>query len=145
MLTLQRNAWRITISIRCYTDDMEFLLVFLISFVVLIGVALAFAFGKTPAYRPSRTDILQLLDDVINKNASVERWELFLSLPISNDPALENIRQRCLVVAFGDDQTPAAGEGINGAILDKRGQARLREVKISLEALIAEEPGSKWF
>ncbi|MCP4597285.1 hypothetical protein [Neptuniibacter sp.] len=124
---------------------MEFVVVFLISFFVLIGVALAFAFGKTPAYRPSRTDILQLLGDVINKNASVERWELFLSLPISNDPALENIRQRCLVIAFGDDQTPAAGEGINGAILDKRGQARLREVMMSLETLIAEEPGSKWF
>ncbi len=124
---------------------MEFLLVFLISFFVLLGVALAFAFGKTPAYRPSRTEIRKLLDNVINKKASIERWELFLSLPISNDLALEGIRQRCLVIAFGDDQTPAAGEGINGAILDKRGQARLREVIVSLDKLVLEEPSSKWF
>lgn len=124
---------------------MEFLLVFLISFFVLIGVALAFAFGKSPAYRPSRPEILKLLTDVMEENASVERWELFLSLPISNDSDLENIRQRCLVIAFGDEELPAAGEGINGAILDRRGLARLREVAASLEKLIDEEPASKWF
>ncbi|WP_286240086.1 hypothetical protein [Neptuniibacter halophilus] len=124
---------------------MEFVVVFVVSFLVLAGVAVAFALGKPPAYRPERQQIMQLLLDVENKQASTERWELFLSLPIGHDPELEQIRRQCLVIAYGDGDQPAAREGINGALFDQAGMLRLRPVMLQLKKLIDQEPSSTWF
>lgn len=124
---------------------MEFLLVFAITFIVLIGAALAFTLGRPPAYRPTRSQIMQLLVDVQEKKASVERWELFLSLPISHDPDLEKIRAMCVVVAFGDGADSAAQAGVNGALYDKEGMQRIRAIAVKLHKLIQAEPVSKWF
>ncbi|WP_415883352.1 hypothetical protein ACMXYX_02155 [Neptuniibacter sp. QD72_48] len=124
---------------------MEFLLVFLISFIVLVGVALAFALGKPPTYRPSRAEIMALLVDLMEKRLEVARWEMFLSLPILHDPELENIRKGCLVVAFGDNEHPPAGEGLSGAIYDRDGIQRIRVIAVKLDHLIKSEPSSKLF
>ncbi|MGH1461021.1 MAG: hypothetical protein ACRBB6_03195 [Neptuniibacter sp.] len=124
---------------------MEFFLVFILSFFVLLTVAVAFAFGKPPAYRPSRAEILNLLGDVIERKAAIERWEMFLSLPINHDPELEQVRQQCLVIAYGDDESPAAGEGIEKFIFDRRGMVRIKEVFNGLEQLIKHQPISKVF
>lgn len=124
---------------------MEFLIVFAISFLILVGVAIAFALGRPPTYRPTRSEIMQLLVDLMDKKLELARWEMFLSLPIHHDPELEQIRTECLLVAFGDEFEPAAKEGINGAIYDKEGLARIRIVAAKLNKLIQSEPASKLF
>lgn len=124
---------------------MEFLLVFVISFIVLVGVALAFALGKPPTYRPSRTEVMALLVDLMEKRLEIARWEMFLSLPILHDPELENIRKGCLVVAFGDNEHPPAGEGLSGSIYDRDGIQRIRVLAVKLDHLIKSEPSSKLF
>ena len=124
---------------------MEFFVVFIVSLVVLTGVALALSFGKPPAYRPNREKIYRLLSDVLEKTATAEEWELFLSLPISHDPELELLRQDCVVIAYGDYDVEPAKAGINGAIFDKRGFARLQEVRNRLDKLMQSEPLSRWF
>lgn len=122
---------------------MEFLIVFVVSFIVLIGVSLAFVFGKPPTYRPARSEILQLLVDVSESNASMERWELFLSLPIAHDPPLDQIRQECLDILDDSNIGMLKHEGINGAILDKEGMLKLREISARLHQLIKADEGSK--
>ncbi len=124
---------------------MEFLIAFVISFIVLLAVAVSFVLGKPPTYRPSRQEISNLLIDVLEKKASVERWEMFLSLPINHDPELEEIREQCLVIAYGDDELAPSGEGIDEGIFDKRGMARIKEVSNKLDQLIRSEPVSKFF
>ena len=124
---------------------MEFFLVFLVSFIVLVAVALSFAFGKPPAYRPTRHEIFQLLVDVQNNNASIEAWEMFLSLPINHDPELEKVREACILVAFGDEVTPPAGEGLAGSIFDKEGMLRIRSIAVTLKSLLDSQPTSKTF
>lgn len=124
---------------------MEFLFVFLVSFVVLLIVALALVFGRSPTYRPSRASVLALLQRVVERQARIEEWELFLSLPVNHDPDLEAIRQQCLIITHGDDSCAPAGEGLNGAIFDHRGMLRLLEVIKRLRQLIEAEPASKLF
>lgn len=129
----------------CYIKGMEFLFVITVSFFLLIAVAVAFTFGRPPVYRPDRELVLNLLIDVMDKKASIERWELFLSLPISHDPKLEEIRQRCLVIAYGDDADTASGEGIDGALFDREGMQRIMKVSEDLNQLIYSSPISKRF
>ena len=124
---------------------MEFLLVFALSFLILLGVALALTLGRPPSYRPSRSEILALLVSVMEKRASIAEWEMFLSLPINHDPALENIRQQCLLLIEGNGDQPPAGEGLDGAILDKGGMERLRAIAAGLHRLLESEPGSRLF
>lgn len=124
---------------------MEFIVVFLVSLVVLLAVALSLVLGKPPTYRPTRPQIMKLLTDVLERKASVERWEMFLSLPVSHDPELEQVRQQCLVIAYGGEGIPAAQDGMNGAIFDRRGLARLNEVAQKLKKIIDAEPVSKLF
>ncbi|WP_067866613.1 hypothetical protein [Neptuniibacter marinus] len=121
----------------------EFILVFFISLLVLLGVALALAFGKAPTYRPSRQEILSLLVDVMEKSASTERWEMFLSLPINHDPELENIRKECLLLVFNGEGELT--EGINGALLNKATMAELRAIAARLNGMVKAEPISKLF
>lgn len=124
---------------------MEFIFVFVISFFILSAVAIALALGRPPTYRPSRKEIAQLLLDVIEKKASTERWEMFLSLPINHDPELEEIREQCLIIAYGDENSRPSGEGIDGGIFDRRGNLRIQEVLTRLTILIKAEPVSKFF
>ncbi|WP_415890147.1 hypothetical protein ACMXYV_02150 [Neptuniibacter sp. SY11_33] len=124
---------------------MEFILVFVISFIVLVGVALAFALGKPPTYRPSRAEVMTILVDLMEKRLEVARWEMFLSLPILHDPELEEIRKDCLIVAFGGIDKPPAGEGLSGAIYDRDGLKRIRVLAVKLDHLIKSEPTSKLF
>ena len=124
---------------------MEFFIAFFVSFLVLISVATALALGRKPTYRPSKQEVLVLLKSVLDNTERVERWELFLSLPIPHDEQLETIREKCLIIAFGEGDIPAAGEGLNGAVFDSEGMKRLSDVVVELEGIIRNEPQSKWF
>lgn len=124
---------------------MEFFIVFFVSLLVLICVALSLLLGKAPTYRPERESVHKLLLAVVSKHAVNDEWELFLSLPISHDPELESVRQRCLTLTYGDYDIPPAGEGLNGAIFDKRGMLRLKEIIAAFEKVLAEQPNYRIF
>ncbi len=119
---------------------MELLLIFGITLLVLIGLVLALAFGRPPAYRPSRRDVLALLQDVANGRAREDQWYLFLSLPVTHDPVLEGFRQRCLLIDEGDEKRPPSGPGIDDNIYCKEGRARIASLAKELAAIIQREP-----
>jgi hypothetical protein len=61
-------------------------------------------------------------------------------MPLRHDPELEEIRLRCLVLQEGDDDTPAAGEGVDEHLFDRAGRSRLRVIVDDLQQLIARDP-----
>ena len=119
---------------------MEMIVVFVVTLIVLIGLALALAFGRPPTYRPGRGETLTLLKDVIAGTASEEAWQLFLSVPVMHDPVLETLREQCVEIDEGSDEHAPCGAGINGFIYGQEGRERLALLAKELEQLIAKEP-----
>ncbi|ANG64478.1 hypothetical protein A8C75_19720 [Marinobacterium aestuarii] len=103
-------------------------------------MAAALYFGRAPTYRPSRAEILALLQGVLEGTTTWQRWDLYVGMPMRHDPELEAIRLRCLVLQEGDDNEPAAGEGIDGYLFDRAGRERLRSIVDDLTDLIAKDP-----
>ncbi len=119
---------------------MEFLSVFVLTLIVLVGLVLLLQFGRVPSYRPTRHAVRELLAGVLARSTSSEAWEMFLGLPIVHDEELEQIRRRCLQIHEGDGRQPAAGEGIDGYLYDRAGRERMAQVLAELDRLIAAEP-----
>lgn len=122
---------------------MEFVAVFAVTLLIIVGLALALVFGRSPTYRPSRADILKLLQGVADDSARPEHWQLFLGMPILHDPALEEIRQLCVQIDEGDDDQPGAQPGLN--IYNRAGRERIGKVAEKLAVLISKEPVYKDF
>lgn len=119
---------------------MAFLAAFAITLVFLCLMAAALHFGRAPTYRPSRAEILALLQGVLDGSTTRQRWDLYVGMPMQHDPDLEAIRQRCLVLQEGDENEPAAGEGIDDYLFDRAGRERLRSIVDDLTDLIARDP-----
>lgn len=119
---------------------MEFIAAFAVTLLVLCLMAAALHFGRSPTYRPSRQDIQRLLLGVLEGSTTREQWDLFVGLPIHHDPELEAIRHRCVALQEGDDDLPAAGEGLDGYLFDRAGRERLAAIIADLKQLIAREP-----
>ncbi len=119
---------------------MEFIAAFVVTLLVLCLMALALHFGRSPMYRPSRPEVLELLQGVVEGSTSRERWDLFIGLPMHHDPELEAIRRRCLALQEGDDDEYAAGEGLDGYLFDRDGRERMARIVADLRHLIDREP-----
>lgn len=124
---------------------MTFLAAFAITLVLLCLMAVALYFGRAPTYRPSRPEVLELLQGVLQGTTSRQRWDLFVGLPLRHDPELELIRLRCVVLQEGDEHEPAAGEGVDSYLFDRAGRARLGKIVEDLQALIAKDPVYRQF
>ena len=114
----------------------EFLLVFLVTLLVVAGVALALIFGKAPVYRPTQESVQTLLTQLLEGEASEQEWQFFLDMPIRHDPDLEALRQECIEMYEQFGLRPRH----NKARLNEAGQIRLRH-KISK----LEQSGSRTF
>jgi hypothetical protein len=117
-----------------------FLAAFAVTLVILCLMAAALYFGRAPTYRPSRAEVLALLQGVLDGTTTRQQWDLYVGMPLRHDPELEEIRLRCLVLQEGNDREPAAGEGIDEHLFDRAGRARLGVIVDDLKRLIAKDP-----
>ncbi len=74
----------------------DFLIVFMVTFLVIAGVATAMIFGKSPVYQPSQQDIQELLTSLIDGQLTDTKWQFFLGMPIRHDEQLEQLRLKCV-------------------------------------------------
>lgn len=114
----------------------DFLVVFGVTLIVILGVTLAMAFGRAPGYRPSRDSIQTLLTQMLEGQASDQQWRFFLDMPIRHDPELEKLRLECIEMQEQYGLRPRNDR----ARLTEAGQIRLRHKLNQLE-----QGGSKTF
>ncbi|MFG1497720.1 hypothetical protein ABMA57_13895 [Saccharospirillum sp. HFRX-1] len=107
----------------------ELLLVFVVTAVVIGGVALALIFGSAPVYRPTTETIQSLMTSLLDGEADAQQWQFFLDMPIRHDPELENLRLECAQMQAQYGRRPRNGK----ARLDEAGQIRLRHKLNRLE------------
>ena len=119
---------------------LEFLLTFVVSFVLVAGLVLALMYGRPPSWRPDRKRVLSLMQEIQQGTARREEWEMFIGIAALHDPELEAIRRRCVALHEGDDKHPPAREGLEPYLYDREARARLALIMADLEQLIASEP-----
>lgn len=107
----------------------EFLVVFVVTFLVVSGVALAMMLGRTPVYRPEPADIQSTLTRMLEGTLTENEWEFFINMPIHHDEQLDTIRQRCQRANEDFGLFPRAGK----ARIKEEGKIRLRHILNTLE------------
>lgn len=108
---------------------LELLVVFLVTALVLAGVALALVFGQAPVYRPTSESIQTLMTQLLEGEADEQQWQFFLDMPIRHDPELEALRLECAEMHEQFGRRPRNGK----ARLNEAGQIRLRHKLNQLE------------
>lgn len=108
---------------------LEFLLVFAVTFLVILGVTMALVFGKAPVYRPTKEEIQVLLTSLLDGTLAEQEWQFFLDMPIRHDAELETIRERCLQL----QETQALRPKNQKARLQEGGLIRIRYILNQLE------------
>lgn len=106
------------------------LLLSIIGFAVVLAVLF---WVRTPRYRIERANVIALLELVLAGRATENDWRVFASVPLRHDPALDDIRDRCLEV---EEREYRGGEPPKH-LFSKQG---LEELQTLLEELRALEP-----
>lgn len=119
---------------------MEILITFLFSLIVIGLLAIVVARSPRSRYRPSRADVVALLQAVINGTAQQAQWDLFIGYPMHHDPELDRIRLRCAALTQGDPDTEPMASGLGDYLFDRAGREQIAEVLKQLQELIANEP-----
>lgn len=102
--------------------------------VAVFAVVLAVLFWvRTPRYRIERENVIALLRLVLAHRASENDWRVFVSVPLRNNPLLDEVRERCAEIEEREYLGHASSRS-DGALFTDRGMAELRELLEELEA-----------
>lgn len=107
----------------------DFLVVFVVTFLVVGGVALAMMLGRTPVYRPDEAHVQSVLSRMLEGELDENEWEFFINMPIHHDPDLDDIREKCRLANEEFGLWARHGR----ARLKEGGQIRLRHLLNGLE------------
>jgi hypothetical protein len=114
----------------------EFLVVFIVTLLIVTGVAAALVFGRAPVYRPDTEHIQSLLTRMLEGSLPETEWDFFIGMPIRHDESLEVIRTQCSETY--EQYSIRARSG--NARMKEEGLIRLRHILVRLES-----NGSKTF
>ena len=114
----------------------DFLVIFVVTLLVVGGVATALVFGRAPVYRPEVDQIQTILTRMLEGTLPETEWDFFVGMPIRHDEALEAIRLACAETYEQHVLRARAGN----ARMKESGLIRLRHILARLEAA-----GSKTF
>lgn len=73
----------------------EFVVIFIVTFIVIIGVTAAMVFGRPPVYRPDIAHVQSVLTRMLEGGLSESEWDFFIEMPIRHDERLDRIRLSC--------------------------------------------------
>ncbi len=73
----------------------DFAIVFVVTFLVIGGVALALVFGRSPVYRPDDEKLQSILTRLLEGQLHENEWHFFVDMPILHNDELEFIRKTC--------------------------------------------------
>lgn len=130
---------------------MEFIIAFVVTLVLLVGVSLALFLGKPPVYRPSREEIVELLDKQLQGRLDDTAWHMFINAPITHDPNLNDIRLLCYEL---EQEAEIAGRKMDDSQVrfsagefhyNPAGMERLEKVLAALHKVIETTPVQREF
>lgn len=96
-------------------------------FAVVVGLLL---WVRTPTYRIDRSNVIELLQMVVDGRASENDWRVFVSIPLRHDLYLEQIRQQCMDI----EERTYMGRRRSGALFSESGLEELRALLAELQA-----------
>ena len=78
---------------------MDFIITVGLSFVLILAALLVFRYVGLPVYRVEAINIKKLLESVLDERASEADWDVFIGMPIHQNPQLDDIRVQCAMLA----------------------------------------------
>lgn len=124
---------------------MEIFVSVIITSLVLGSLIWVLARTQVPTYRPTRKSVSELLQKVVDGEATTHAWDMFIGYPILHDPDLELVRRQCIVISEGDEEHPGYPSGLGDNIFNRAGREKIAEVLEEMKELIEEEPFQKDF
>src|SRR5690606_40107181 len=73
-----------------------------LTILIFIAVLVVLAWVRTPRYRIQRHNVIALLELVLQGRASENDWRVFAAIPLRHNPALEEVRERCMDIEERD-------------------------------------------
>ena len=80
----------------------NFIITLSLSFLIILMALLVFHYIRPPVYRVEAINVKCLLASVLNGTATTADWDVFLSMPIRQDPELDQIRHKCAMLATSE-------------------------------------------
>ena len=77
----------------------NFLITVALSFAIILIALLVFHYIRPPVYRVEAINVKRLLESALSGRATTTDWDVFLSMPIRQDPELDQIRCKCAMLA----------------------------------------------
>ncbi|MDM3869985.1 hypothetical protein QSV34_01315 [Porticoccus sp. W117] len=107
---------------------MSYLVTLILTLAVLAITLWVFVRIGTPVYRIERSNVITLLQMVVDGTASESDWDVFIGMPIQYDSELEAVRQRCA------ELTEEEYTGGTGLLFTEQGMTEIAEILDSLVA-----------
>ena len=77
----------------------NYLLTLALTFATILLALMIFRYIRPPVYQIEAINIKRLLESVINGNTTSVDWDVFIGMPIRQDPELDEIRCKCAMLA----------------------------------------------
>lgn len=97
--------------------------------VIFVIVLVLLLWVRTPRYRIERSNVVALLQLVVEGRASENDWRVFVAVPLRHDLQLEAIRERCMDI----EEREYIGPSRSGYLFSSRGLAELQEILLDLQ------------
>ncbi|MGS2722538.1 hypothetical protein ACVBEJ_02255 [Porticoccus sp. GXU_MW_L64] len=101
---------------------MGYLVTLILTLAVLAITLWVFVRLGTPVYRIDHSNVVTLLQMVVDGSASESDWDVFIGIPIQYDSELEALRQRCAEIS---EREYVGGEG---RLLTEQGMTEIAEM-----------------
>jgi hypothetical protein len=102
----------------------------MLTIAIFVGVLLILVWARTSRYRLTRQSVIKLLCLVLEGKATEHDWRLFSALPLRHNPALDAVRERCLVI----EEREYIGRNRDGFLFSPNGLLELQEILKELRA-----------
>ena len=112
---------------------MDYVFTLVLTFALILLALLIFRYVGLPVYRIEAINIKRLLESVLNETATEADWDVFTGMPIHHDPALDDIRVQCAMLALTE---MSLRQGC--VIFSDRGRAQIEELVKMLNRKISQ-------
>ena len=110
----------------------SFIVTAILTFVVLVIALVLFRYVGVPVYQVRAVNVQAILELAISGQATQSDWDVFIGIPIRQDPELDQIRYECAMLT--DDIAERRGKLVFSQSSRQKITELLEQVKTKIEA-----------